>query len=94
MGGAVSTTVRIWGEDGSIGVEAGLGKGVDGSSYAAHGDGCEGGGSGAVGGAGLGRSWWHRAMVADWRGRGHGDARWTPSLDTYGVVEITLTSAR
>lgn len=27
-------------------------------------------------------------MVADWRG--HGDAWWTPSIVTYGVVQIHL----
>jgi hypothetical protein len=50
------------GEDGSISVETGLGKG-----------------SGAVGGA---VRWWRTH-----EGRGHVDAGWTLSLDTYGVVE-------
>ena len=78
MGGAASTAARIRGEDGSISVEAGLGKG--GSAAPRVGTCVE---------AGARRSWWRRAMAADWRGRGHGDAGWTPSLHTYGAVEIT-----
>jgi hypothetical protein len=41
-------------------------------------------GSGTVGGA---ARWWR---TGDWRG--HGDAGWTPSLDTYSVVEIVSSS--
>jgi hypothetical protein len=42
------TAARIQGEDGSISVEAGLGKGADSSAAPRVGTGCGGGGSGAV----------------------------------------------
>jgi hypothetical protein len=80
MGGAASTAARIRGEDGSISVEAGWGRALMAPLRRAWGQ---------VWRRGLGRSWWCRAMAADWRGRGHGDVGWTPSLHTYGAVEIT-----
>jgi hypothetical protein len=72
------TAARIRGEDGSISVEA---KGADGSTAPRVGTGVEAGARAQSvaprNSGGLAR-------------RGHGDAGWTPSLDTYGVVEINI----